>query len=222
MDKTSAYNLLRAAAERIIDRNDEIIHFEEIAEPTKQLQAYGVDIATFGEIIRDLEIRLKIPSLEMESMLVPERFNTLTIGDIIDHMLKAQKPHSLKQPIVVYVDDEEQNIFVFKRKFSKYFKLQTFTNPFEALAFIKETPEVGLVITDEVMPGMRGNELCTEVKKLVPSMAFILITGNPENDNNLLYRTLRQNRFFEFFQKPVDFDTRREEYLGIIRGILNI
>jgi hypothetical protein len=51
-------------------------------------------------------------------------------------------------------------------------------------------------------------------------MKFILITGNPNSDGDLMYRALRRNRFFEFFNKPVDFEAKSEEYLGLINRII--
>ena len=77
-----------------------------------------------------------------------------------------------------------------------------------------------LVITDEVMPGMSGNELCDAVHETKPLMKFILITGNPNSDGDLMYRALRRNRFFEFFNKPVDFESKGEEYLTLINRII--
>ena len=39
--------------------------------------------------------------------------------------------------MVVYVDDEEENLFIFKRRFGKDFPIKTFSDPHEALSFIK-------------------------------------------------------------------------------------
>jgi hypothetical protein len=59
------------------------------------------------------------------------------------------------------------------------------------------------------------------VHETKPLMKFILITGNPNGDGDLMYRALRRNRFFEFFNKPVDFSARGEEYLALIHGVLD-
>ncbi len=220
MNRNTAYELLVAAVQRVSGNDSEVDLLEEAINPDNYLVNYGYDVAFFGEVVRDLEKRLNVPSLEMEGLLVPERFNTCTVGEVVNHLVQVQQSPLKREPIVVYVDDEEQNIFVFRRKFAKEFKLVTFSDPLEALDFIRQTPEVALVITDEVMPGLRGNELCTEVKKTNPGIEFILITGNPENDGDLLYSTLRQKRFYEFIQKPVDFDKMREEYLAMFRKLI--
>jgi DNA-binding NtrC family response regulator len=123
--------------------------------------------------------------------------------------------------MVVYVDDEEENLFIFKRKFGKKLNLNTFSDPIKALEFIQNSEDVRLVITDEVMPKMSGNELCDRVHLTKPLLRFVLITGNPNSDGDLMYRALRKNRFYEFINKPVDFDTKGDEYLGMIQGLLN-
>jgi DNA-binding NtrC family response regulator len=77
-----------------------------------------------------------------------------------------------------------------------------------------------LVITDEVMPKLSGNELCDAVKKSKPNLKFILITGNPNHDSDLMYLTLRKNRFYEFINKPVDFENKAEEYFSMIQSLI--
>ncbi len=121
---------------------------------------------------------------------------------------------------VVYVDDEEENLFIFRRKFGKDLNLKTFANPIEALEHIRKSSNIGLVITDEVMPKLSGNQLCDEVRKTKPNMKFILITGNPNQDEDLLYKSLRQNRFYELINKPMDLESKGKEYLSMIKALL--
>jgi DNA-binding NtrC family response regulator len=123
-------------------------------------------------------------------------------------------------PLVVYVDDEEENLFIFKRKFASAFSLRSFSDPMEALEFILTNNDVALVVTDEVMPKLSGNELCDKVHESKPNLKFILITGNPNSDDDLMYRSLRYNRFYEFINKPMDFEGKGREYLHLIQGVI--
>jgi CheY-like chemotaxis protein len=220
MNREDIYLLLRSAVEDIRKEDDEIESLPlELSEEDKLLSSYNFDISSLGQLQRLIESRLDGRNLNFECFMIPENFYKFTIKNILDEISNVTAPVQ-KNPIVVYVDDEEENLFIFKRKFSKDLNIKTFTNPAEALAFIVSNQDVALVITDEVMPGLKGNQLCDEVHKVKPFMKFILITGNPENDSDLMYNTLRKNRFFEFFQKPVDFDKKREEYLNMIKGII--
>lgn len=50
----------------------------------------------------------------------------------------------------------------------------------EALAAIRERPNVDLVISDVVMPGMNGELLRESVKRLWPQCKFIVCSGYPD------------------------------------------
>jgi len=50
----------------------------------------------------------------------------------------------------------------------------------EALAYLREHPEVDLIITDQAMPGMTGSELIEAARMLNPSLPIVLATGYGE------------------------------------------
>jgi DNA-binding NtrC family response regulator len=77
-----------------------------------------------------------------------------------------------------------------------------------------------LVLTDEVMPRMSGNQLCDRVHAMKPGVKFILLTGNPNNQDDLLYQTMRKNRFYEFLRKPLDLENRYDELLNLFESVL--
>jgi CheY-like chemotaxis protein len=181
---------------------------------------FGLDLVAFSDFKDELENRLGGRDLDLTRFLIPEEFNTLTLRALLAH-IQSKSNLVLPQPLIVYVDDEEENLFVFRGKYGKRFNLKTFTDPLAALEFIRTDSNVVLVITDEVMPNLSGNMLCDEVQKVKPAIKFILITGNPNNDHDLLYNSLRKNRFYEFISKPVDFEKKGEEYFQMIQGILH-
>ncbi len=183
------------------------------------LEDIGVDQVAFSEIKDELEKRYEGKRLNLENYLNPTEFPYLTVAKLLEHLEKLFVTTN-KNPLVVYVDDEEDNLFVFNRKLGKKITLKTFTKPLEALEFIRTNSDVALVITDEVMPLMGGNELCDEVHKTKPYLKFILITGNPDDDSNLLYKSLRHNRFYEFINKPLDLENKSEEYLNLVLGLI--
>ena len=219
MKAEDIYTMIKASVEELRKTYTEIRPLDDEINRNAKFADYGFDIFTFGELERDLEERMDGRTLDLNSFLIPETFYDITISQVLGYIEKRVTVKT-KNPIVVYVDDEEENLFIFKRKFGKDFNLMLFSDPTEALDFILGNPDVALVITDEVMPGLRGNKLCQEVRKAKPFMKFILITGNPENDENLMYESLRQGRFYEFIQKPVDFDGKRDEYLKLINAII--
>ena len=218
MNRDALYTLIKATFESLNKEHSDINAIPPISPEDQVLAGYGIDEVVFSEFIEDVEVRLGNRRLNLEIFLNRQEYSTLTFKKLLDHMVKVLASR-IKKPLVVYVDDEEENLFVFKRKFGKELNLKLFTRPQEALAFITEDPDVVLVITDEVMPGMNGNLLCDKVKEIKPSMKFILITGNPQHDEDLMYTSLRENRFYEFIRKPLDLENKGPEYLKMIQSL---
>jgi CheY-like chemotaxis protein len=218
MNTERAYAIIREITAALEARGEKTKALPDAPKPDATLYELGVDLTAFSELIEELSLRFNGKDFHLEGYLIPEEYYYLTVDKLLGAVASAFKTTS-KEPEVVYVDDEEENLFVFKRKFGKKLKLKTFTDPKAALLYIQRSEDVKLVITDEVMPGMSGNELCDAVHDTKPLLKFILITGNPNSDGDLMYRALRRNRFFEFFNKPVDFEARGEEYLALINRI---
>jgi CheY-like chemotaxis protein len=219
METAAIYEIIRDIVAGLAARDSAYSPLPEKLNEDDNLTDLGLDITTLPEVGIELETRLGEKKLGLDEILNPEDLNAMTMGDLLRHVRNALSTHK-KNPVVVYVDDEEENLFVFQRKFGKRLNIKTFTDSREALAFIKDCDDVALVITDEVMPNLGGNQLCDEVHKAKPALKFILITGNPNSDGDLLYRSLRSNRFYDFINKPVDFAGKGEEYFRMFSDII--
>ena len=56
----------------------------------------------------------------------------------------------------------------------------------EALRLVRDTdigPQLKLIITDHLMPGMHGNELVRELRTVLPATPVLVITGHPDAEN---------------------------------------
>lgn len=220
MDAVSIYGILREITVAIAAKDPGFPALPPRPDPAASLNDVGLDIITLPDVLGDLKKRLGGKDLGLDRLLNPADLNAMTVGTLLRHIGQALGSGT-RNPIVVYVDDEEENLFVFKRKFGKRLNLKTFPDPLQALEFIRREEDVALVITDEVMPELSGNQLCDEVHRIKPKMKFILITGNPNNDEDLMYRSLRKNRFYEFINKPVDFEGKGEDYFNMIQGLIH-
>jgi len=220
MNNVQAYEILKEIVGAMVLRGERVKALPPEPDPDQLLEATGIDLIAFSDITEDLQQRFQGKDFHLDQYLVPEEFHYLTMGKVLSQLTSTTQ-NSIRNPQLVYVDDEEENLFVFKRKFGNKLNLKTFADPVSALAYIKAEESVSLVITDEVMPVMGGNALCDEVHKAKPMLKFILLTGNPNNDDDLLYRTLRHSRFYEFISKPVDLDGKGGEYLKMFQEILS-
>jgi len=81
---------------------------------------------------------------------------------------------------VLFVDDELPNVRVGKKILSKLgYRVTTLTSCVEAFALFSEDPDAfDIVLTDQTLPGMTGDELVGKVLALRPNLPTIICTGN--------------------------------------------
>jgi len=77
---------------------------------------------------------------------------------------------------VLYVDDEQTNLFSFKASFRRDFNVFTANSGEDALKLM-ETEKIHVIVSDQRMPGMTGIELLQHVKVKYPEPIRILLTG---------------------------------------------
>ncbi|MDB5106306.1 MAG: adenylate cyclase [Fibrobacteres bacterium] len=216
MTKIELYEILKDTVKELNRESDLFSPLPPAFTQGASLDSLGLDPLLLPDILQRMKSRFGGRDL---SGCLDALASLKTIDDLLG-ALSRTLGHGISVPTLVYVDDEEANLFVFKRRFDKHFKVKYFDDPAIALEFILNDPTVALVLTDEVMPLITGNQLCDRVHALKPALKFILLTGNPNNQDDLLYQTMRQNRFFDFLQKPLDFENKFEELKRLFASIL--
>ena len=89
------------------------------------------------------------------------------------------------------------------------------TDPVDALEALKENPDAwDIVVTDEVMPKLRGSNLIRRLKKVKPSLGVILCTGYSETTTEDSARLAGADAFF---LKPVEVS----QIAACIRALTN-
>jgi signal transduction histidine kinase len=81
----------------------------------------------------------------------------------------------LREHLILYVDDEHANRLVFELTFKK-FRIKCVTSAEEALAFMAHET-VAVVVTDQRMTGMSGDELLRRVRELSPDTIRMVLTA---------------------------------------------
>lgn len=79
-------------------------------------------------------------------------------------------------PLVLYVDDERANRVVFEKSFANRFRVRTASDGAEALEILK-AESIAVLLTDQRMPGMSGDELLRIVKRDHPDVVRVVITA---------------------------------------------
>jgi DNA-binding NtrC family response regulator len=94
------------------------------------------------------------------------------------------------QKAIICVDDEQSILMALQqqimRAFSDDYILEFAESGEEAMeimsAFISEDTNIVAVITDEMMPGMKGHELIEKIASLSPNTPCILLTGYAQSE----------------------------------------
>lgn len=77
---------------------------------------------------------------------------------------------------VLYVDDEELNLLLFKMTFDKEYNLFTASNGQDALEILKEY-DISIVFSDFRMPFMNGDQLINKIKEINSDIKCYLLTA---------------------------------------------
>jgi response regulator RpfG family c-di-GMP phosphodiesterase len=104
-----------------------------------------------------------------------------------------------KKISVLYVDDEENNLFSFKAVFRVKYQVYTAISGDEALKILSEKP-VEIIITDQRMPNMTGVEFLEKVIELYPDPMRLLLTGYA--DMNAVVDAVNKGKIFHYLSKP--------------------
>ncbi|HKL93075.1 MAG TPA: hybrid sensor histidine kinase/response regulator [Bacteroidales bacterium] len=117
----------------------------------------------------------------------------------------------MKQAIIC-VDDEDIILEALKDQLGPFFEnqylIETTTTAEEALEIYDELIESGydvpVVISDYLMPGMRGDELLIQVHKRNPKVLKILLTGHANIDG--ITNAINKANLYRYIPKPWDRD----------------
>jgi DNA-binding NtrC family response regulator len=104
---------------------------------------------------------------------------------------------------VLYVDDEPENLKLFRLQFEDDFAVATAENGAAALKLLAQET-FGVVLTDERMPGMRGVDLLAHLSEHYPESIRIIVSAY--SDSERLLSAINRGHAHEYILKPWDFD----------------
>jgi two-component system probable response regulator PhcQ len=104
---------------------------------------------------------------------------------------------------ILYVDDEELSLKYFTRAFEDQFRVLTATNAQEGLKLLEEhKDEIGLLMTDQRMPGEKGVWLLERARQLRPRIIRILVTAYADMDAAIA--AVNTGAIYKYVTKPWD------------------
>ena len=117
--------------------------------------------------------------------------------------------NNILEKAIVCVDDEksilsglEQQL---RREFSDGFYLEFAQSGDEAISLVKDLREsnieIPILITDQMMPGMKGSELIEQLESICPETKCVMLTGYADSED---MRSLKSRNLLKCFNKPWD------------------
>ncbi len=103
-------------------------------------------------------------------------------------------------PSIVVVDDEPAIVRSLELCFEEDFPVLGATSGEAALAVLAEHPEVGVIVSDQRMPGMTGVELLARSIETHPNAARIVLTGYTDVES--LIEAINTGHVFQYVTKP--------------------
>src|ERR1041385_4506353 len=94
-----------------------------------------------------------------------------------------QNLYDYKKYAILYVDDEEKSLKYFTRAFEDQFRILTAANAQDGFKLLEQHgEEIGLLMTDQRMPGEKGVWLLEKTRQLQPRIIRILATAYADMD----------------------------------------
>jgi two-component system probable response regulator PhcQ len=150
-----------------------------------------------------------------------------------------ENPYDYKKFAILYVDDEERSLTNFRRAFGHEFRVLTAANAQDGFKlFTQHADEIGLLMTDQRMPGEKGVWLLERARQFRPRVLRILVTAYADMDaaiaavnSGAIYKyvtkpwdppqmelTLKQG--LEFFMVQVERDQLLHEKMSVLRNMM--
>ena len=104
---------------------------------------------------------------------------------------------------ILYVDDEVNNLVVFKNAFFRDYEVHTALSAAEGLKIVDQYM-IHLIVTDQKMPGMTGVEFLEKVVETHPETMRLILTAY--SDIDFIMRAINKCGIYRYILKP--WDTR--------------
>ena len=147
--------------------------------------------------------------------------------------------YDYKRFAVLYVDDEEKSLKYFTRAFANTFRVFTAPNAAEGFQLLEDhQDEIGVVMSDQRMPGEQGVQFLERARRLQPRIIRILATAFADLDaaiaavnNGAVYKYVTKpwelrglettlKRSLEFFIVQMERDLLLREKLSSLHRML--
>jgi PAS domain S-box-containing protein len=164
----------------------------------------GMGLSVVHGIVESYQGKIELESTEKKGttfhIFLPEHIEDIEVSDSIKYTKKNLR--------IIVVDDEPEILKIMIQMLkNKDHEVKSFSNGKLALkAFKKNHANFDLIITDQAMPKMSGQDLGKQILKIRPNIPIVLMTGFSDLIDQ---EKAKQIGFFDYITKPIknsDFD----------------
>ncbi|MDD4870492.1 MAG: PAS domain-containing protein [Kiritimatiellae bacterium] len=179
---------------------------------TKHKRGGGLGLSMVHGIIRQHEGNIDVESIEGKGTTFIIRLPE-AVEPVFGEKTKVDKPVEIQQMKVLLIDDEE----IVRQTVEACLKgdkhtVHTATDGNEGIALFRKE-HFDIVITDRAMPGMSGDHVASEIKKINPNMPVIMLTGFGHVMKDLQQRPAGVDLIVS---KPVTRDSLRDSLIKAV------
>jgi response regulator RpfG family c-di-GMP phosphodiesterase len=109
---------------------------------------------------------------------------------------------------ILFVDDEPHILEALSQLFDSMYDVHTANSGAEAIEYVKRTPDVAIVVSDQRMPQMKGIDVLKAIKEISPDTVRILLTGYADAD--AILDSVNVGEVFRYVKKPWNTEQIRE------------
>ena len=118
--------------------------------------------------------------------------------------METEHPNSPTEPLILVVDDNQENRDVLSRRLQRHgYKVTTAVDGPGALQLLKETP-CDLVLLDVMMPGMNGVEVLGKIRETQSPTQLPVIMATAKDQSTDIAQALNLGAN-DYVTKPLDF-----------------
>jgi two-component system, probable response regulator PhcQ len=111
--------------------------------------------------------------------------------------------YDYKKFAILYVDDEEKSLKYFERAFGDDFRVFTASNAQDGFKLLEQhADEIGLLLTDQRMPGEKGVWLLERARQFRPRILRMLVTAYSDMDAAIA--AVNSGSIYKYVTKPWD------------------
>ncbi|GAF04282.1 response regulator [Saccharicrinis fermentans] len=101
---------------------------------------------------------------------------------------------------ILYIDDEDINLRLFKINLEKKYQIFTAQNGVQGLEILAQESDIQIVVSDMRMPYMNGEEFISKAKEIYPNIVYYILSGFDITDK--IQEFIEKGTIKKHFRKP--------------------